>query len=85
MKEGEKEEEVDVNIEILRKILDNILNDSHKQKVEDSIDCRNCKVHVSAHSRYHDAAETTFKEDLRDVCQDLQLQRKVATCGITCD
>ncbi|KAK2061324.1 hypothetical protein LY76DRAFT_614430 [Colletotrichum caudatum] len=39
MKEGENEEEVDVNIEIPSKILGDILNDSRKRKAEDSADC----------------------------------------------
>ena len=65
MKEGEKEEEVDVNIEIPPKILKDVLDDSRKRKAEDSIDCRNCKAHVSANGRYRDVAEATL--DLRDV------------------
>ncbi|KAK1973983.1 hypothetical protein LZ30DRAFT_765014 [Colletotrichum cereale] len=43
MKEGENEEEVDVNIEISSKILGDILNDSRKRKAEDSVDRRGCK------------------------------------------
>jgi len=61
MKEGEKEDEIDVNIEILPKILKDVLDHSRKRKAEDSINCRNCK----AHSRHR--AETTFGEDLGDV------------------
>ncbi|RYP11599.1 hypothetical protein DL765_007699 [Monosporascus sp. GIB2] len=70
MKEGEKEEEVDVNIEIPPKILKDVLDDSRKRKAEDSIDCRNCKAHVSAHGRHRDAAETTLGENLGDVKGD---------------
>lgn len=57
MNEGEKEEEVDVNIEILPKILKDVLDDSHKRKAEGFIDYCLCKTHVSAHGRHRDAAE----------------------------
>ncbi|WYZ38365.1 hypothetical protein EsH8_III_000279 [Colletotrichum jinshuiense] len=61
MREGDNEDEVDVNIEIPSKILGNILNDSRKRKAEDSVDCRSCK----ARGRYCDTGE-----DLRDVVGD---------------
>jgi hypothetical protein len=61
MKEGEEEEEVDVNIEIPPKIIKEVLDYSRKRKAEDSIDCRNCK----AHGRHR--AKTTLGEDLGDV------------------
>lgn len=48
MKEGEKEEEVDINIEISPGILKDVLDDSCKRKAEDSIDCRACKTYVLA-------------------------------------
>ena len=72
MKEGEKEEDVDVNIEIPPNILKNILDNSRKQKADGSIDCRHCKVHTSAHSRCCDTAERTLGEDPRDVEGDRQ-------------
>ncbi|KAK3371034.1 hypothetical protein B0T24DRAFT_304724 [Lasiosphaeria ovina] len=52
MKEGENEEEVDVNIEVPSKILQDVLDDSRKRKADDSIDCRNCKVRVSSHGKH---------------------------------
>ena len=52
MKEGEKEEEVDVNIEIPPKILKDIWDDSRKWKADNSIDCRHYKAHVSAYGRH---------------------------------
>ncbi|KAH6623189.1 hypothetical protein F5144DRAFT_623218 [Chaetomium tenue] len=70
MEEGEKEEDVDVNIEIPPQILKDVLDDSRKRKAEDSIGCRNCKTRVSAHGRHHDAADTTLGEDLADVDGD---------------
>lgn len=68
--EGRKEEDVDVNIEIPPQILKDVLDDSRKRKAEDSIGCRNCKTHVSAHGRHHDTADTTLGEDLADVDGD---------------
>ena len=70
MKEGEKD--VDVNIEIPPNILKNVLDNSRKQKVDGSIDCRHCKVYVLAHSRCCDTAETIHGEDPRDVEGDRQ-------------
>ena len=74
MKEGEKEEDVDVNIEIPPNILKNVLDNSRKRKADGSIDCRHCKVHVSAHSRCCDTAEITPGEDPRDVEGDRQVK-----------
>ncbi|KZL81181.1 hypothetical protein CI238_13516 [Colletotrichum incanum] len=67
MKEGESEEEVDVNIEIPSRILGDILNDSRKRKAEDSVDCRGCKTHASSHGRLRDTGETSFAEDAVEV------------------
>ena len=47
MKEGETEEDVNVNIEIPTHILRNILDNSRKRKADNPSDCRCCKVHVS--------------------------------------
>ncbi|OHW97266.1 hypothetical protein CSPAE12_04062 [Colletotrichum incanum] len=58
MKEGDKEEEGNVGIEIPSKILGNILNYSRRRKAEDSVNYPNRK----AHGRYCDTVE-----DLRDV------------------
>ncbi|KAL0933509.1 uncharacterized protein CTRU02_212472 [Colletotrichum truncatum] len=63
MKEGEKEEEVDVNIEIPSKILGDILNNSRKRKAEDSDGCRGCKAHASSHGRLRDSGEASLGED----------------------
>jgi hypothetical protein len=46
MKEGETEETVKVDIEILPHILRNILDTSCKRKADNSPDCCYCKVHV---------------------------------------
>jgi hypothetical protein len=72
MEEGEKEKDVDVNIEIPPQILKDVLDDSRKRKAEDSIGCRNCKTRISAHGRHHDAADAadTTLEDLADVDGD---------------
>jgi hypothetical protein len=72
MKEGEKEEDVDVDIEIPPNILKNVLDNSRKRKADGLIDCRYCKVHVSAHSRSCDTAEITPGEDPGDVEGDRQ-------------
>jgi hypothetical protein len=49
MKEGETEEDVDVDIEIPPHILKHILDNSRKRKAEDnSTDCRYYKVHALA-------------------------------------
>ena len=72
MKEGEKDEDVDVNINIPPHILKNVLDNSCKWKADDSINCRYCKVHVLAHSRCCDTAETIHGEDPRDVEGDRQ-------------
>ena len=70
MKEGEKEEEIDVDIEMPPKILQDVLDDSRKRKADSSIDCRQCKVQVSAHGGHRDTAETTLDRDLGDVRDD---------------
>ncbi|KAK4148502.1 hypothetical protein C8A00DRAFT_47649 [Chaetomidium leptoderma] len=70
MKEGEKEEGIDIDIEMPPKILQDVLDDSRKRKAESSIDCRQCKVQVLAHSRHRDAAETTLDGDLGNVKGD---------------
>ena len=67
MKEGEKEEDVDVNVEIPPNILKSVLDNSRKRKADSSNDYRHCKVHVSAHGRCCDTAETIHGEDPRDV------------------
>ena len=72
MKKGEKEEDVDVNIEIPPNILKNILDNSRKRKADGSIDCRHCKVHASAHSRCYDMAKRTLGEDPGNVKGDRQ-------------
>lgn len=72
MNEGETEEDVDVNIEILSNILKNTLDKSRKRKADSSTDYRHCKVHVSSHSRCCDTAEITPGEDPRDIEGDRQ-------------
>ncbi|KAK3376316.1 hypothetical protein B0T24DRAFT_217899 [Lasiosphaeria ovina] len=44
LKEGEREEDFDVNIEIPSKILKDVLDDNRKRKADDSIDYRNWKA-----------------------------------------
>jgi hypothetical protein len=68
MKEGEKEEQIDINIEIPPKILQDVLGDSRKQEA-DSSDCRQCKVQV-ARGKHRDVVETTFDGDLGGVKGD---------------
>jgi hypothetical protein len=63
MKEGETEEDIDINIEIPPNILKNILDNSHKRKADSSTDYCHCKVHVS---------ETIPGKDPRDVEGDRQ-------------
>jgi hypothetical protein len=72
MKDREKEEDVDVNIEIPPNILKNILDNSCKQKADGSIDCRHCKVYASTYSRCCNIAERTLREDLKDIEGDRQ-------------
>ena len=47
IKEGETEEDVNVDIEIPPHILRNISDNSRKRKADNPSDCRCCKVHVS--------------------------------------
>ena len=47
MEEGEKEEDIDVNIKIPANILKNVLDNSRKRKADSSTDCHHRKVHVS--------------------------------------
>jgi len=70
IKEKEKEEEVDVNIEISFKILKNVLDDTRKRKIENSIDYYNYKAHVLVYNGHRNEAETTFGKDLGDVEED---------------
>jgi hypothetical protein len=72
MKEGEEEEDVDVNIEILPNILKNVLDNSYKWKVDSSIDYHYCKVYILAYSKCYDTAKITPSKDLRDVEGDRQ-------------
>ncbi|KAK1991678.1 hypothetical protein LX36DRAFT_734733 [Colletotrichum falcatum] len=67
MKEGENKEEINVNIKIPSKILRDVLNDSKKQKAEDSVDYRGCKVHALSHGRLRDTGGTSFVRDSREV------------------
>jgi hypothetical protein len=63
MKQGEIEEDVDVNIEILPHMLKNVLDNSdnsRKRKADGSLDCRHCKV------------QKIHSEDPRDVEGDRQ-------------
>jgi hypothetical protein len=46
IKEGEKEEDVNVNIEILPNIPKNVLNNSRKRKADRSVDYYHCKAYV---------------------------------------
>jgi hypothetical protein len=63
-----------VSVEIPPNILKNILDNSRKRKADGSIDCRQCKVHASAHSRCCDTAEMPPGEDLGDVEGDRQVK-----------
>lgn len=58
MKEGETEEDVNVDIEIPPHILRNIMDNSRKRKADSPTDCRHCKIHVS---------ETTPGQDSMDI------------------
>jgi hypothetical protein len=53
-----------MSVKINPNILENVLDNSHKQKADGSIDCCYCKAHVSAYIRYC--------KDLRDVEGDRQ-------------
>ena len=64
MQEGEKEEEVDVGIEIPPNILQDVLDNSRKRKADSSAGCRHYKAHISAHCRHCDVAETTLSWDV---------------------
>jgi hypothetical protein len=72
MEEGEREENVDIDIETPPNILKDVLDNSRKRKADGSIDCRQCKAHVSAHGRYCDTAGRTPGEDPGDVEGDRQ-------------
>ena len=58
MKEGETEEDVNVDIGIPPYILRSILDNNYKRTVDNTSNCRHCKVHV---------LETMPSEDSRDV------------------
>lgn len=70
--EGEKVEDVDINIEIPTHILKNVLENSRKRKAESSTDCRHCKIHVSGDNRGCDVAKSTPSENPGDVEGDKQ-------------
>ncbi|KAH8745278.1 hypothetical protein F5883DRAFT_702966 [Diaporthe sp. PMI_573] len=80
MKEGEKEEEVEIDIEIPPTILKDVLDDSRKRKAEDADNFRSCKAHVLANSKYCDAAETTLDKNLGDIEGD-RMERLEAYCA----
>ena len=68
MNEGEKEGDVDIDIEISPNILKGVLDNSYKRKVDSAINYRRrCKVRILAHSRCCDTTEITPSEDPRDV------------------
>ncbi|KAH9203554.1 hypothetical protein DL95DRAFT_231477, partial [Leptodontidium sp. 2 PMI_412] len=72
MKEGETEEDVDVNIEIPPHIINNILEHNRKRKADGSIDHRQCKAHASSNKTCCDTSEIPTVEKLGDVEGDRQ-------------
>ncbi|KFY68606.1 hypothetical protein V496_00949 [Pseudogymnoascus sp. VKM F-4515 (FW-2607)] len=50
IKEGETEEDVNIDIEVPSKILKNVLDNSRKRKADGISNCRHCKTRVSANS-----------------------------------
>jgi hypothetical protein len=73
MKEGEKEEDIDIDIEMPHSIINDILDNSYKWKANGSIDCRPYKLYTPAHRRYYD---TTAGEDPSNVKGDRQVKLK---------
>jgi hypothetical protein len=58
LKEGEKEEDIDVNsIELPSYIFKSVLDNSRKRKADGPAGCRHCKVHVSANGECCSVAE----------------------------
>ena len=76
IKEGEREEDVDVDIKIPPYILKDVLDNSRKRKADGSIDFRQCKAYVSAYGRCCDTAERIPGEDHKDVKGDRQAKLK---------
>lgn len=64
MQEGEKEEEVDVGIEIPPNIIEDVLDDSRKRKTDSTVGCRHCKTHISAHCQHCDVPWASFGGDV---------------------
>jgi len=76
MKEGEREEDVDVDIEILLYILKDVLDNSCKRKADGSVDYRQCKAYVPVYGRCCDTTERISGEDYKDVKGDRQAKSK---------
>jgi hypothetical protein len=76
IKEGKTEENVNINIKILPNILKDVLDNSRKRKADSFIDCRQCKVYVSAYGRCCDTARRTAGEDREDIERDVDRDRQ---------
>ena len=63
MKDGETEDDVNVDIEILPEIAKDVLACSRKRKAESPSSGRPCKTHVSAHQGHYRAAEMAHPGD----------------------
>ncbi|CAG9955928.1 unnamed protein product [Clonostachys rosea f. rosea IK726] len=70
MKDGENEDEVEVNIEIPPKILQDIMDNSRKRKADSSIDCRLPKSITSIHCGHSSEEDIVGdrKDNLEEYC-----------------
>lgn len=67
MKEGEKEEDVQIDVDLPPNILRDVLDDSRKRKAEDAINYRSYKTRGLAKGKDRDVAEAAHGVVLGDV------------------
>lgn len=83
MKDGETEDDINVEIEVPPEIAKDVLACSRKRKAESASSGRPCKTHVSAHQDHHGAAGMAHPGD-PGVCGDrLEKLEKYCTWGMT--
>lgn len=80
MKEGEKEDNIQINIELPPNILRDVLDDSRKRKAENAINYRSYKTRALAKGKDRDVAEAAHGVVLGDVEGD-RMERLKEYCA----
>jgi len=67
VKDEEKEEEVEIDIKIPLIILKDVLDDSYKQKAEDTNNFYSCKAYRLANGKNYNVAKAAYSKVFRDI------------------